>query len=188
MTPEANAYSVDEGTTYTKELETNKKRKMPDQNTPITWKRNVSPHSQKNYLREGGVYYKFDKSASAFDIYEQFIILDVLIELFAQQSNLYLQQNRRNFLINAEEIKAFIGVNYIMTVNKLPSIPMYWDCNHFVGNVSSQALIDTLFEDGTYAVGAARSNRKQMSELKEDRNIFRGESDFHYSKNIIYRK
>ena len=25
-----------------------------------------------------------------------------------------------------------------MTVNQLPSIPMFWDCNHFVGNVGIQ--------------------------------------------------
>ena len=30
-----------------------------------------------------------------------------------------------------------------------------------------------------------RSNWKQMSELKEDKKTFRGESEFHYSKNII---
>ena len=32
-------------------------------------------------------------------------------------------------------MKVIIGVNYIMTVNQLPSIPMFWDCNHFTDNV-----------------------------------------------------
>ena len=27
-----------------------------------------------------------------------------------------------------------------MTVNQLPSIPMFWDCNHFVGNVGIQNI------------------------------------------------
>ena len=61
--------------------------------------------------------------ASAFNIYEQVINLDVLSELLVQQSNLYLQQNGRNFLIKVKGMKGFIVVNYIMAVNQLPSIP-----------------------------------------------------------------
>ena len=37
-----------------------------------------------------------------------------------------------NFLTNAEKMKDAIGVNYIMALNQLPSIPEHWDCNHFV--------------------------------------------------------
>ena len=61
---------------------------------------------------------KFDESASAFDIYELVINLDVLIELLVQQSNPYSQQVWRNFLINAEEIKSFIDVNYILAATQ----------------------------------------------------------------------
>ena len=35
---------VDEGTTHTKELLANKKGNKLKENTPITWKCNVSPH------------------------------------------------------------------------------------------------------------------------------------------------
>ena len=41
----------------------------------------MSPHSRENYLLEGGVSYQFDESVPAFDIFEQVINLDVLIEL-----------------------------------------------------------------------------------------------------------
>ena len=37
-------------------------------------------------------------------------------------------------------MKVIIGVNYIMTVNQLPSIPVFWDCSHFVGNVGIQNI------------------------------------------------
>ena len=63
-------------------------------------------------------------SIYALDIYDQVINLDVLIELLTQQSNLYSQHDRRNFLTNVEELKTFTGVNYIMPVNPLPSMPM----------------------------------------------------------------
>ena len=89
------------------------------------------------HILEGRVSYQFDESASAFNTYPN---LDVLIELLVQQNDLYSQQNRRNFLNIAEEMKAFIGVNYIMAVNQLPNIPVYWNCNHFVGNVGIQNI------------------------------------------------
>ena len=80
------------------------------------------------------------QSALAFDIYEQVINHDVLTELLAQQSNLCFQKNGRNFLNNTQEIKGFIDVNYIMAVNQLSNIPMYWDHNYFVGKVEIQNI------------------------------------------------
>ena len=80
LTPEANVHVVDKGTKHTNELEKNKKRKTPEENTRShgNW---MSPHSRENYLLEGGVSYQFDESVPAFDIFEQVINLDVLIEL-----------------------------------------------------------------------------------------------------------
>ena len=63
---------------HTKELETNKNRKKTEEDSPITWKRNVSPHSRENFLLEGGFFYQFDESTSVFDVYEQVINRDVL--------------------------------------------------------------------------------------------------------------
>ena len=37
-------------------------------------------------------------------------------------------------------MKAFISVNYIMAVSQLSSIPLYWDCDHFIGNVDIQNI------------------------------------------------
>ena len=45
LTSGANVHVVDERTTRTKELETNKKRKKSGENIAIKWKRNVSPNS-----------------------------------------------------------------------------------------------------------------------------------------------
>ena len=41
-------------------------------------------------------------------------------------------------------MKTFIGVNYIVAVNQLPSIPMYWDCDYFIGNVGIQNIFTRL--------------------------------------------
>ena len=106
----------------------------------MTWKRNVSPHSPEYCFLEGRVTNQFEESASAFNIYKQIFNLILLIEIIVQQCNLYLQQNLRKFLTNVSEMKVLVGVNYIMTVNRLSSIPVFWDCNHYVGNVGIQNI------------------------------------------------
>jgi len=37
-------------------------------------------------------------------------------------------------------MKAFIGVNYFMPLNPLPNIRLYWDGNHFIGNVGIENI------------------------------------------------
>ena len=44
------------------------------------------------------------------------------------------------FLSMPKKMKAFIGVKYAMVVNQLPSIPMYWDRDHLVGNIDIQNI------------------------------------------------
>ena len=82
LTLEATVHAVDQCTTHTEELETNKKRKKTEESTPITWTRNVSSLSRKNCLFEGRAANQFDKSASDFDIYEQIINLDFISAVF----------------------------------------------------------------------------------------------------------
>ena len=101
MRLEVNIHVADQGATHTKELETNKQRKKPEENTPITWKRNVSPHSREYCFLEGRFTNEFEESTSAFNIYKQIINLNLFIEINVQQSNLYSQQNWRKFLTNA---------------------------------------------------------------------------------------
>ena len=91
LTLEANVHVVDQETSDTKGLETNKKRKKARRKCADQMEtQRFSTFSRK--LSSGGRNsYQFDKSASAFDIYKQIINLDILIEILVQQSNLYLQ-------------------------------------------------------------------------------------------------
>ena len=50
------------------------------------------------------------------------------------QSNLYAQQNDREYQTNAKERMAFLGTNYIMSINQLPTVQSYWECGQFIGN------------------------------------------------------
>ena len=60
--------------------------------------------------------------------------------MIVSPSSLFAQQNGRNFIANHEEIKAFIGVNYLMAINQLSHIIMYWNCDHFTGHVEIQNI------------------------------------------------
>ena len=43
-------------------------------------------------------------------------------------------------------MKAFLGTNYVMAVNQLPNISIYWDCDHFIRNNG----IPNIFTRGRY--------------------------------------
>ena len=48
--------------------------------------------------------------------------LKELLEVTIEQSNLCAHQNKRNFTFTKKGLKAFLGINFVMAVNKLPSI------------------------------------------------------------------
>ena len=50
------------------------------------------------------------------------------------QPNLYAHQNGRNFTVTKEELKAFLGINFVMAINKLPTIAEYWRVDNLIGN------------------------------------------------------
>ena len=47
--------------------------------------------------------------------------LEGLIELRDAQSNFYTHQNGRNFTVTKEELKALLGIEFIIEINKLPT-------------------------------------------------------------------
>ena len=69
-----------------------------------------------------------------FDIFPVVTGIDNLIKLIVVESNLYAQQKERQFQTNEQEARAFLGINYVMFVNKLSRINSYWECGQYVGN------------------------------------------------------
>jgi len=105
---------------------------------PIKWKQHVRSQERRNCELKGNIGHEFPDQARAIDVYEAVLSFDVLTELIVLQSNLYAQQSGRNFITTNEEIKAFIGVNYMMALNHLPKLSMYWDTDAFIGNTGIQ--------------------------------------------------
>ena len=60
--------------------------------------------------------------------------LEELLELIVEQSNLYAHRNGGNFTVIKEELKAFLGINFVIAINKLPTIDEYWRVDNLIGN------------------------------------------------------
>ena len=90
---------------------------------------------------EVSVLHEFPENCTAYNVYEKVVELDILVEVLVTQSNLYAKQCGINFTTSNEEMKAFIGINYIMSLNNLPTINMYWDSDDFVGNEGIRNVI-----------------------------------------------
>ena len=67
--------------------------------------------------------------------------LEELLELIVEQSSLYAYQNGRNFTVTKEKMKAFLGLNFVMTISKLPTIVEYWRVDNLIGNGGIQHTV-----------------------------------------------
>ena len=75
-----------------------------------------------------------NETLSPIKIFSLMTGLKELVELIVEQSNLYVHQNGRNFTVTKEELKAFLGINFVMAINKLSTIAEYWRIDNLIGN------------------------------------------------------
>ena len=61
--------------------------------------------------------------------------IDELVDNLVDQSNIYATQNGWEFETNYEEMLAFLGINYVMFISKLPTLKCYWITNDGIRNV-----------------------------------------------------
>ena len=73
--------------------------------------------------------------------------MNELLKLIVREKNRYAIQNGCNFETTEDEMKEFLGINFIMGVNKLPSLEDYWSTDKFIGNEKIQnIMIKTRFQ------------------------------------------
>ena len=76
----------------------------------------------------------------SFDVFSAVNNLDGLGKLLVYESNLYAQRNGREFHTNKQKVKAFLGIDHVMSIGKLPTIKSYWECEQFIGNKGIRTL------------------------------------------------
>ena len=135
LVPDANVHivSAESGEDETKKA---KKSKGKQKEIPsFTWKRRANPHEREECILKAEVSTEeMQEHCTPFDMFRKVTNVDELINLIVVQSDLYAQQNGREFQTNAKEMMAFLGINYIVRINQLPTVQSYWECGQFIGN------------------------------------------------------
>lgn len=130
------AATNDQGKTLTKA----EQKKMKKEQEQALWK--DEPNKVQNFSFKEKTGLKINlQSNGELDFYK-LLLTDDLIDLMVLETNLYAAQeiNRHRPLrrtsrynawteVNAEEMKKFIGILYLMGIVRLPTIEHYWSCN-----------------------------------------------------------
>ena len=73
-----------------------------------------------------------NETVSPIEIFSLVTGLKELLEVIVEQSTLYAHQNGRNFTVTKEELKAFLGINFNMAINKLLMVAEYWRVDNLI--------------------------------------------------------
>ena len=83
-----------------------------------------------------------------FNVISTLTNLDGLVRLLVDETNLYVQQNGMKFHTNKKEMRALLGISYIMSISKLPTIKCYWECRQLSGTEGIRnVMVRSRFED-----------------------------------------
>ena len=112
-------------------------------NKSATWRWKSTDEPSENVQCEltANILLHFCSDPRPFDVFEKAIDLNKLISHIVAQTNLYESQYGCNFVTNDAEMKTFLGMNSIMSINKFPSIEHYWSTGKYIGN---QGLRDVM--------------------------------------------
>ena len=80
--------------------------------------------TKKECIKEAEVLVDLDHGSTSFDILTVTGINE-LLEIIVTETNIYATQNGGNFETTEDEMKAFLEINLIMGINKLPSLEDY---------------------------------------------------------------
>ena len=91
--------------------------------------------TKKKCTLEAEVLIDLDHGSTPFDIFQTVTGMNELPEM---ETNRYTTQKGCNFETVKNEMKAFLGVNFIMGINKLPSLEDYRSTDKCIGNEKIQ--------------------------------------------------
>lgn len=124
------------------------------ENVPnFRWKKNYVPHVFEESDYEFGLINVFSDRQdmlAPMDIFMEVTQLDTLVtDIIVKESIRYAEQNGRPFTIDSEEMKAFLGMNYVMSYHVLPTIRNYWSTDEdmgvpFIANVMPRSRFELI--------------------------------------------
>ena len=78
---------------------------------------------------------------SPMQVFPKLAGLEGLLSLLKTESERYAEQNGRMLLITLEELCAFLGINIVMSIHKLPKMRDYWSVDEGLGNTLIQKMM-----------------------------------------------
>ena len=97
--------------------------------------------TKKECTLEAEVLVDLDHGSTPFDISQIVTGMNEPLEIFVTETNKYVTQKGRTFETMEDETKAFLGINFIMGINKLPSLEDYWSTDKCIGNEKIQNVM-----------------------------------------------
>ena len=94
--------------------------------------------AKKKCTLEVEVLVNLDHASTPFDIFQTVAGMNELLEVIVMETNRYTTQKGRNFETTEDEMKTYLGINFIMGISKLPSLEDYWSTDKCIGNEKIQ--------------------------------------------------
>ena len=120
-------YSVPQDKDKTKKKKTNTTEEWK-------WEDKEKPMKKKEYILEAEVLVNLDHGSTPFDIFQTFTGMNELLEIILMETNRYATEEVCNFQTTEDEMEAFLEINFIMGINKLPSLEDYWSTDKCIRN------------------------------------------------------
>ena len=86
-----------------------------------------TPYAKEQCSLRVNIIHQFPEHHISFDVFSVVTNLDGLVRHLVSKGNLHAQQNRREFHTNEQETRSLLGINSIMSINKLPTIKSIWN-------------------------------------------------------------
>ena len=126
-TSEANIH-VAPSDNQSKNKEKNKKEEL------WKWTKKVKVSNQEECHLVPEIQLNLKETVSPIEIFSLVTGLEKLLQVIVKQSKVYAYQTGRNFTVNEEELEGFLGINFVVAINRSPTIAEYWKVDNLIGN------------------------------------------------------
>ena len=117
------------------------KKKKTNTTEEWKWEDKEEPMTKKECTLEAEVLVDLDHDSTPFDIFQTVTGMNELLEVIVTETNSYATQTGRDFETTEDEMKAFLEINVIMGINKLPSLEDYWSTDKYIRNEKIQGVM-----------------------------------------------
>ena len=97
--------------------------------------------TKKECTLEVEVLVDLDDGSTHFDIFQMVTGMNEILEIIVTETNRYATQKGCNFKTTEDKMKVFLRINFIMGINKLPSLEDYWSTDKCIRNEKIQNVM-----------------------------------------------